>query len=169
MEWTGARYADSPEVRLRTWIGAPPRRVWELVSDIAVMPTASAELRSVEWLDGATAAAPGARFRGRNRNDVLGEWQTISEVVECLPDTAFAWQVQGPEGPMATWRFELAAGDGGTELVHAGRMGPGRSGLSAAIDRMPHKEQKIVHNRLCEWERSIAATLENIKRRAEAA
>ena len=44
-----------------------------------------------------------------------------------------------------------------------------RSGLSAAIDRMPHKEQKIVHNRLCEWERSIAATLENIKRRAEAA
>jgi len=38
MEWTGARYADMPTVEVRTWIGAPPARVWELVSDVVLMP-----------------------------------------------------------------------------------------------------------------------------------
>jgi uncharacterized membrane protein len=54
MEWTGARYADTPTVQVQTWIDAPPDRVWAVVSDIAVMPTMSQELQSVEWLDGAT-------------------------------------------------------------------------------------------------------------------
>ena len=39
VEWTGARYADSPTVESSTWIDAPPERVWELVSDIGLMPT----------------------------------------------------------------------------------------------------------------------------------
>ena len=52
MEWTGARYADNPTVQVRTWIDASPRRVWELVSDVQLMPTMSEELQSIEWLDG---------------------------------------------------------------------------------------------------------------------
>lgn len=47
------------------------------------------------------------------------------------------------------------------------RLGPGRSGLSHAIDRMPEKEQKIVFVRLREFERSITATLDAIKVLAE--
>ena len=38
-------------------------------------------------------------------------------------------------------------------------MGPGRSGLSFAIDRMPEKEQKIVFVRMREFEANMAATL----------
>lgn len=53
MEWTGARYADKPAVEVRIWIDAAPARVWELVSDIKLMPATSSELQSVEWLDGA--------------------------------------------------------------------------------------------------------------------
>ncbi|WP_244942943.1 SRPBCC family protein, partial [Streptomyces inhibens] len=81
MEWTGIRYADKPTVEVRRHIAASPERVWELVSDIALMPTLSAELESVEWLDGATSPALGARFLGRSTHQALGEWESTSYVV----------------------------------------------------------------------------------------
>ncbi|MFI0714546.1 SRPBCC family protein [Streptomyces inhibens] len=90
MEWTGIRYADKPTAEVRRHIAASPERVWELVSDIALMPTLSAELESVEWLDGATSPALGARFLGRSTHQALGEWQTTSYVVEYDPPRVFA-------------------------------------------------------------------------------
>jgi hypothetical protein len=48
------------------------------------------------------------------------------------------------------------------------QLGPGRSGLSLAIDQMPDKEQKIVFVRLREFERNMTATLAHIKKLAEA-
>ncbi|MFD5818431.1 SRPBCC family protein [Streptomyces sp. NPDC127038] len=175
MEWTGARYADQPTVEARTRIDAPPRRVWDLVSDIRLMPDLSGELQSVEWLDGVTAPAVGARFLGRSRHESLGEWETTSYVVECEPCRTFAWAVGDPERPSALWRFVLEEAEGaegaggGTELTQWMRMGPGRSGLSFAIDRMPDKEQKIVFVRLREFERSMTDTLAAIRKLAESA
>ncbi|MEU2422114.1 SRPBCC family protein [Streptomyces sp. NPDC007851] len=168
MEWTGARYADRPTVEVRTWIEAPPATVWALVSDIELMPEMSGELRSVAWLDGATGPAVGARFVGRSEHEAFGRWETISQVTECEPESVLAWAVQDPAAPSAVWRFRLRAEDGGTGLSQWMQLGPGRSGLSEAIDRMPDKEQKIVFVRLREFERSIAATLAEIKKRAEA-
>lgn len=167
LEWTGARYADTPTLEVRTWIDAPPTRVWSLVSDIELMPTMSAELQSVEWLDGAAGPAVGARFVGRSKHEALGEWQTTSHVIECEPGLSLAWAVEDPANPSAVWRFRLRPKDGGTELSEWMQLGPGRSGLSLAIDRMPEKEQKIVFVRLREFERNITATLEQIKKRAE--
>lgn len=166
MEWTGARYADLPTVEARRTIDAPPGRVWELVTDIGLMPRFSAELQSTEWL-GAERGV-GARFLGRSSHEAFGEWETTSYVVECAAGRVFAWAVGDAEQPSAVWRFSLAErADGGTELTQWARMGPGRSGLSYAIDRMPEKEQKIVHVRLQEWERSIGATLDGLKALAE--
>lgn len=167
MEWTGARYADKPTVQVRTWIAAPPPRVWQLVADIELMPSMSEELQAVEWLDGATGPAVGARFIGRSRHDALGEWATTSQVIQCEPPRVFAWAVENPENPTAIWRFRLEPHDGGTELSEWMQMGPARSGLSLAIDRMPEKEQKIVFVRMREFERNMTATLEHIKNLAE--
>ncbi|MBV9319276.1 MAG: SRPBCC family protein [Mycobacterium sp.] len=167
MEWTGARYADKPTVQVRTWIAAPPTCVWQLVSDIELMPSMSEELQAVEWLDGASGPAVGARFVGRSRHGALGEWATTSQVIECEPPRVFAWAVENPENPTAIWRFRLEPRDGGTELSEWMQMGPGRSGLSLAIDRMPEKEQKIVFVRMREFERNMTATLEQIKKLAE--
>ena len=64
MEWTGARYADKPTVEVHTWIDAPPQRVWEIVSDVELMPTMSSELQSVEWLDGGCGPSVGRRSLG---------------------------------------------------------------------------------------------------------
>jgi uncharacterized protein YndB with AHSA1/START domain len=167
MEWTGARYADKPSVEVTTWIDAPPDRVWRLVSDVELMPTMSTELQSVEWLDGASGPSLGARFVGRSRHEALGEWATTSHVVLYEPPKVFAWAVADPDHPSAIWRFTVEPDNGGTSLSEWMQMGPGRSGLSFAIERMPDKEQKIVFVRMREFERNITATLEAVKKRAE--
>jgi uncharacterized membrane protein len=167
VEWTGACYADKPTVEVPIWIAAPPERVWELVSDIELMPRLSDELQSVEWLDGATGPALGARWVGSSKHEALGEWATTSHVVEYEPLRVFAWAVEDLDNPSAIWRFTLEPQDGGTLLREWMQMGPGRSGLSFAIDRMPEKEQEIVFVRMREFENNMGATLEAIKKLAE--
>ena len=114
MEWTGQVYADSPVVAVQILIDAPPERVWDLVSDIALMAELSSELQEVAWLDGAmTGPAVGRRFTGRNAHPAMGEWETVSTVTECDPPHRFAWAVGDPAHPSATWRFTLKPdGDG---------------------------------------------------------
>ncbi|MFI6025082.1 SRPBCC family protein [Amycolatopsis magusensis] len=166
MEWTGARFADTPTIEQRIRIEAPPERVWQLVSDIGLLPSLSSELQAVEWLDDGGPAL-GARFRGRNKHPSFGEWETTSYVVGYEPERTFAWAVQDPKTPSASWRFSLEAQDGGTELSQWMQMGPGPSGLSFAIESMPDKEQKIVFVRLRELENAILANLDAIKKLAE--
>ena len=183
MEWTGARYADKPTVEVRTWIDAPPARVWALVSDIELMPRTSTELQSVEWLDGVTGPCVGARFVGHSKHEALGEWSTTSYIVEYRNRQQAAGGVEqqredvprdavlAPEarlhgvGGQDDWAEEAV--DGGTELSQRAQLGPARSGLSRAIDQMPDKEQKIVFVRLREFEAGMTSNLEHIKRLAE--
>ena len=111
----------------------------------------------------------GARFVGHSTHRALGEWSTTSHVVECAAPRVLAWAVEDPDQPAATWRFTLEPADSGTQLTHWARVGPGRSGLSAAIERMPANEEKIVFVRLREFESGMTATLAGIKERVESA
>ena len=169
MEWTGARYADKPTVQVSTHIDLPPDEVWPVIADPLLMPQLSTELQSVEWLDGADRAAVGARFRGLNRHEALGEWATTSTVIECDPPRLFGWAIEDVQQPSAVWRFMLEPADGGTRVTQWVQLGPGRSGLSLAIDAMPENEQKIVFVRLREFERGMQANLEQLKQRLEGA
>ena len=167
MEWTGARYADNPIVEASTWIDADPARVWSLVSDIELMPTLSNELRAVKWVNGYHQPRVGASFVGHNEHPAFGQWRSTSQIVVCDAPREFAWAVGDSGNPSATWRFRLTPRDGGIALTYGMRIGPGRSGLSMAIDAMPDKEQKIVFVRLREFEAAIDKTLASIKRLAE--
>ena len=169
MEWTGQVYADCPAVAAEIYIDAPPERVWPMVSDIFLMPELSSELQEVAWLDGVTGPAAGHRFTGRSAHPAMGEWETVSMVVECDRPHRFAWAVGDPGHPSATWRFTLRPEGTGTVLEQWARMGPARSGLSFAIDAMPDKEQKIVFVRLREWEAAMRHNLAAIKEMAEKA
>ena len=168
MEWTGARYADTPTVEVQTWIDASPERVWSLVSDVGLMPSLSSELQRVEWIDAAAGPALGSRFVGYSKHQSFGEWSTTSHVIEFEPRRVFAWAVESVDTPTAIWRYTIEPENDGTRLAEWMQMGPGRSGLSVAIDQMPDKEQKIVFVRMREFERNIAVTLERIKALAEA-
>lgn len=167
VEWTGARYADCPTVEASTWIDADADRVWSLVSDIALMPAFSNELKAVQWAEGFDSPRVGARFIGHNEHDAFGQWSSTSQIVVCDRPHEFCWAVGKPDEPAAKWRFRLAPRHGGTVLTYWMQMGPGRSGLSVALESMPDKEQKIVFVRLREFEGAIEKTLAAIKRLAE--
>ncbi|MEE1931398.1 SRPBCC family protein [Streptomyces sp. TRM 70351] len=170
------RYADGPGTACETHVGAEPETVWSLVTDVGLSARFSPELYRVEWLDGATGPVVGARFAGFNRNEHIGAWQTVSEVVEVVSEEAYAWAVIDPEGrfgpaepglPMSTWRFDLTPGSGGTRLRHSVRVGPGPSGLSRVIERMPEREEEIVALRMEALRTGIDATLAGVRRLAE--
>ncbi|GAA4853892.1 SRPBCC family protein [Pseudonocardia benzenivorans] len=164
-------YADLPVARASVEINASPADVWALVSDVQLMVKLSAELLEITWLDGVDAPAVGHRFRARSFHAALGEWESTSTVVEWEPEKAFTWDVDAgqDERPSSTWGFVLDRAGPTTTLQQWGRMGPGRSGLSFAIDRLPHKEAKIVANRMQEFRSGIESNLEAIKALAEKA
>ncbi|MUL41249.1 SRPBCC family protein [Streptomonospora sp. PA3] len=172
------RFSDGPQTGCEARIAAPAARVWGLVTDIALPAEHSPELMRAEWLDAAQGPALGARFAGHNRSRRLGEWRTVCEVVEFSPERAFGWAVldadgrfgppaDDPDQPMAVWRYTLEPEGGGTLLRYGVRLGPGRSGLTAAIDRMPDLEEQIVVGRLDELRAGMETTLRSIKNRAE--
>ena len=162
------RYADGPTTEAGVHVGAPPARVWPLVTDMDLIVELSEELQEVEWLDGADGPALGRTFRGRNAHPKGGEWETVSTVTEFDERAAFAWTVMDLGNPSAVWRFSLTATEGGTEVRQRAQLGPGPSNLTTVIARMPDKEERIVARRLEEFRASIDRNLAAIKERAEA-
>lgn len=163
------RYADHPRVEVDIDVAAGPTAVWGLVTDINLPARFSSEFKGADWLDGAPGLRVGATFRGRNAHDAIGAWETSCTVVACEPERVFAWEVQGPGGePSAEWGFSIEPTADGCRVTQWARMGPGPSGLTPAIERMPDKEERIVGRRLDEWRTNMTANLEGIKALAEA-
>ncbi|MFD7907560.1 SRPBCC family protein [Kitasatospora sp. NPDC059722] len=172
------RYADGPRTYCEVHIKATVEEVWSLITDIALPARLSPELRGVAWLDGADGPAVGARFEGHNENERLGNWRTVSHVTELTDREVFAWIVTDADGrfgrpsvdpaaSLASWRYELTPEDGGTRLRHSVLIGPGRNGVTAAIDRWPDREEQIIEVRLGELRTGMTATLDGIKTLAE--
>jgi hypothetical protein len=161
------RYRDQPTIEVTQRVHCDVATAWRYVTDITVPARCSAELQSVEWLDGADHVAVGARFRGRNANDAIGNWETVCEVVEVDDRRRWVWNVLGPDGPIASWGFEVEPASDGVLIRQWGRMGPGPSGLSIGIAAQPDKEARIVARRLSEWQHNMAANLDWIRSQAE--
>ncbi|MGA3152720.1 MAG: SRPBCC family protein [Streptosporangiaceae bacterium] len=169
MDLPELRFSDCPTAESSLLIAAPPRAVWDLVCDIQLPARFSSEFQGADWLDGATGPALGARFTGRNTHPAIGSWQTTATICEFDPERTLAWSIGDPASPAARWRFALAPAGGRTMLTMWMQIGPGRSGISAAIDAMPDKESRILHRRLAEHRANMAATLAGLKELAEAA
>jgi uncharacterized protein YndB with AHSA1/START domain len=97
-------------------IPAPPEQVYALLSDITRMGEWSPETTNAEWLDGASNAEVGVRFKGRNRIGSV-KWSTKPVITEATPGHAFAFKVPGRFG--ARWRYDLAPSDGGTLVTES--------------------------------------------------
>jgi hypothetical protein len=164
------RFADRPTTEAEVYVAAPPAAVWPLVTEIMTPSRFGTELQEATWLATDAAAAPclGARFMGRNFHPARGEWETTSTIVDFIAEQRFAWAVGNPDEPSAVWRLELAPEADGTRLRYWAQMGPGPSGMTAVIEKMPDKEEKIIARRLEEWETNMTATITGIKELAEA-
>jgi hypothetical protein len=145
-------------------VAASAEDAWALVTDITLPTQCAGELQAVEWLDGATGVAVGARFRGHNKHEALGEWTTEAVVSEVEEGRRWVWQVFNAEGEVsASWGFEVEPGRDATTIRQWGKMGPALSGLRGAIESMPDKEGRIVARRLEEWQAGLTANLEGIR------
>lgn len=160
------RMCDKPTVEVEMLIAALPLRVWELVTDLQRLGHWSPEYRGGEWLDGATAPQPGARFKGYNKRGER-QWESVSTVLEAEAGRTFVWAVGDPTNPAATWRFDLTPEGGGTRVRQHVRLGPGPSGLTARIAELPEREEDMIAARTAEHGRNMHTTLVGLKTAAE--
>ena len=158
---------DVHEVAVERVIDAPVATVWELITDIALMPRFSSELQRVQWADGFDAPRIGARFAGVNRHPSVGEWTTTSTVVEYDRPRIFGWAVGDLLTPAATWQFELTPFDDVCAVRYTARIGPGPSGVTMLIERQPDRAAQIIADRLGALSAAMAATLAGIAGLAE--
>lgn len=97
---------------------APPDAVWRIVSDVTRVGEWSHECHGARWLDGATAAAPGVRFRGRNKS---GPWRWVRpcRITTADPGRSLAWRTEGflAVGDTTDWRIDLHPVEDGTRIV----------------------------------------------------
>ena len=162
------KYADGPSAQVEVEIDATPEAVWSLVSDVNLPSSFSEEFQRAEWID--EGPTLGATFRGYNRHPVVGEWDVVCTVTALESGSVFEWSVGEGDQRAARWRFDLdpAAGQPShCTLRFSAEMGPGPSGLTPAIERMPDREEEIVSRRLSEWTENMQRTVEGIKDLAE--
>jgi polyketide cyclase/dehydrase/lipid transport protein len=161
------RYRDQPTIEVTQRVRCDVGTAWRLVTDINLPTRCSSELQGVDWLDGATGVAVGARFCGRSQHEAFGDWSTVCEVVEVEDQRRWVYDVVGPDGASATWAFEVEPASEGVLIRQWGRMGPGPSGLTPAIVAQPDKEARIISRRLAEWQKNMQANLEWVRSQAE--
>jgi Polyketide cyclase / dehydrase and lipid transport len=167
VDQTELRLSDCPTAEESVVVAAEPRALWPLVADVQLPSRFSSEFQGAEWLDGATGAALGARFKGQNYHPARGRWESISTICEYEPERQLGWSVGSPELPAARWRFVLEPEADGTRLTQWVQLGPGASGISSVIESMPDKESRILHRRLAEHRANMQATIAGIKALAE--
>jgi len=109
--------AVQPEARVEVTVDVAPDAVWEVVRDVTRTGEWSHECHAVTWLGGATAAVPGARFRGRNRAGIF-RWGRECEVLACD-----GWEMRWRTVPTglypdtSLWTIRLEEiDDGGTRI-----------------------------------------------------
>jgi len=93
-------------------IDASPEAVYTLISDLPAMGRWSPECYRCDWQGGATAAAPGVRFVGRNRIGTR-RWSTQGTVVVADPGRELTFDIQYLGLPVSRWTYRIAPRTGG--------------------------------------------------------
>jgi len=97
-------------------ISAAPEFVYKVVSDLTRMGESSPECHRVEWLDGASEPAPGARFVGHNRGGPIS-WSREGRVLAAEPGVEFSFTTEWRGHDSTVWRYRLRPASGSTLLT----------------------------------------------------
>ncbi len=149
---------DLSEFRI---VPAAPATVYDLISDITQMSRFSPETVSTSWLDGASAAAVGARFSGVNTIGKL-RWTTKPTVTAAEPGRRFAFRV--PSGAAATWTYTFEPVEGGTLVTESVRSERVMPAAIRAMTRLAGVRDREAHLRA-----GMATTLSRLATAAVAA
>jgi hypothetical protein len=117
LQHTIARMTDSgaASAQAEVIVNADPETVYHLITDLSTLASCAEEARAMKWRKG-DEVAPGAVFKGHNRNGVF-RWTTRCTVTHAEPGEAFAFDVHYFGVPVAHWRYDIlpvsdTAGDG---------------------------------------------------------
>ncbi|MEO3758084.1 SRPBCC family protein [Mycobacterium sp. B14F4] len=147
----------APLLQAQIDIDAPVAKVWDLVSDLKLMPQWSPQCRLMKAFGPVRA---GARTINLNRRKFLF-WPTTSQITEFIPEKKFAFRVN-ENGTV--WSYELEPTDTGTRLVETRHAENGVKPFStitvnALMGGVPSFEQELVDG--------MNASLARIKAAAE--
>ncbi|MGH9029835.1 MAG: SRPBCC family protein, partial [Acidimicrobiales bacterium] len=97
-----------------------PEEVWALVADVTRVGEWSGECRGCSWVEGSQRAAPGARFRGRNRRGGF-RWTRLNEIVRADGPRELVWRTipSGIYTDSVEWRIRIEPQDGSTRVGEA--------------------------------------------------
>jgi len=161
------KLADVPGTRVETLIDADLDTVWATVTDINAPAQFSTEFLGATWVTGGGPAL-GARFRGRNRHEAIGEWEADLFVHRYEPMREFGWITTDPDNPGSSWCFVLEPQDDGVRLRFEMELGPGPNGLTAVLESMPSEmEPRVVRRRVGEHHANMVRTVDGIRGLAE--
>jgi uncharacterized protein YndB with AHSA1/START domain len=142
-------------------IEAPPEKIWALVTDLPRMGEWSPENKGGEWTKGATSAAVGAQFKGRNSNGKKS-WSTLVKVNACDAPKKFSFGLMVFGKNWCDWVYELEQTSTGCRVTHSwvdhrGWLGAKIGGaVSGVSDRASHNL------------RNMEVTLDNLAKAATA-
>lgn len=160
------RYADGVGTWVETTIAASSDVVWGAATDLDMPARFSPEYQGGTWTS--EQRGLGASFIGRNEHEAIGTWEIESWVIAYAEGRTFGWGTSDPDSPGAQWTFHLEPQIGGTtRLLYSPTLGPGPSGLTAAIERMPDKEARIIERRVAEHHDNMVKVVEGIRAELE--
>ncbi|HEX5086599.1 MAG TPA: SRPBCC family protein [Nocardioides sp.] len=106
-------------------MGAPPEKVWALVSDVTRIGEFSPETFEARWTRGSTGPEVGASFKGHvRRNGVGPTYWSPCQVTKCVPDEVFEFAVGTDEVTVNNWGYRLEPSGTGTTVTEYFRIEP---------------------------------------------
>nr|WP_277601726.1 SRPBCC family protein [Rhodococcus sp. X156] len=137
-------------LRVSRVIPASPQQLHAVLSDITRMGELSPETTGARWL------TKGERFIAGNRIGPLYRWATLCRVIENQPGSSFAFHVAWPS--RTTWRYQLRAVDGGTEVTETMTKVPRQALPVRVIQRLAGVTDRREH-----LQAGMARTLERLE------
>jgi hypothetical protein len=110
---------DLDRDELSLFIDASPEAVYDLVSDVTRTPEFSPEVLSCTWLDGATTAVPGARFKARNKVQRGPGWSNKPVVTVADRGRSFAFTRTELGGGTMEWSYRFEQEGTGTRVTES--------------------------------------------------
>ncbi|AIY48879.1 MULTISPECIES: SRPBCC family protein [Mycolicibacterium] len=104
-------------VKATVSIAADPEAVYALITDLPTLASLAEEAHAMEWQKG-NSATPGSVFKGHNRNGSKA-WSTTCTVTDAEPGKTFAFDVKSLVFPVAHWRYDITAAEGGCTVTES--------------------------------------------------
>ncbi len=134
---------------------ASPEKVWSLVTDLPRMGEWSPENLGGEWLEGATCAAVGATFKGRNKNGKK-KWGTNVVVNACDAPKKFSFGLIVYGKNWCDWVYEIEPTAVGSRVTH------GWVDHRSAVSKFLGKVVSGVADRATHNKKNMEITLDNL-------